>query len=136
MGKTAKRAKITILVTEDEFRQIGSEIMGRSLESRSEAVFERRWMSFFGVDAVVCVDAWTRIGIDINNPQEPEDKSAEPAHFLWGLLFLKKYGSKEDLSVLAGAVNEKTFRKWSSIFVTKISKLMCEVVSFVVPCFL
>jgi len=111
MGKTAKSSKITILVTGDEFHQIGSEIMGRSLESRSEAVFERRWMSFFGVDAVVCVNAWTRIGIDINNPQEPEDKTAKPAHFLWGLLFLKKYGSEEDLSVLAWAVDGKNLPK-------------------------
>jgi hypothetical protein len=125
-----KRTKLTIRVTVDDYHRLGADIMRRCPESGSEVVFERRWMSFFGVDAVVCVDTWTRIGIDLNNAEDPADKSAEPVHLLWALLFLKQYGTEAQLAAHAGAVDEKTFRKWSHLFVKKRSYLMCDVVSF------
>jgi hypothetical protein len=77
-----KKMKLTIRVTVDDYHRLGGDIMRRCPESGSEVVFERRWMSFFGVDAVVCVDTCTRIGIDLNNTEDPTDKSAEPVHLL------------------------------------------------------
>lgn len=129
---TAKRARVLVPVSEEDFQSIGGAIMGRDPEGKSHTVFMRRWLSFFGVEPVVCVDAWTRLRVLVNDPDDPELAYAKPEHLLWGLLFLKKYGSEEEMSRIAGAdahaVDEKTFRKWSKIFVERLSFLLFDVV--------
>lgn len=56
-------------------------------------------------------------------------KGVQPKHLLWGLLFLTTYDTEENLAQRVGNVDEKTFRKWSRLFVDAISYLECEVVS-------
>jgi hypothetical protein len=87
---SAKRAKVLVPVSEGDFQSIGGEIMGRDPEGKSQIVFLRRWLSFFGVEPVVCVDAWTRLRVLVDDPDDPELAYAKPEHLLWGLLFLKK----------------------------------------------
>jgi len=53
----------------------------------------------------------------------------EPKHLFWGLLFLQVYDTEENLAQSVGEVDEKTFQKWSHLFVNAISYLECEVVS-------
>jgi len=54
---------------------------------------------------------------------------------LWALLFLQKYGDESEMAALCGAgkgaVDEKTFRKWRTIFVKHIASLKYNVVSTV-----
>ena len=64
-------------------------------------------------------------------------KGVHPRHLLWALYFLKVYpvveigrgavAGKKELG-LAGVVDEKTWRKWTKIFVEAISYLESEVV--------
>jgi hypothetical protein len=128
-----KKSKVTVTVTEDEMKHLGGEMMGRDPEGRSESVFIRRWLSFFGVEPIICAETWNLLNIAVNDPDDPDLTNARPEHLLWGLLFLKKYGSEEEMARIAGgesAVDEKTFRKWSNIFVTRIAGLIFDVVRF------
>lgn len=121
--------EIPIPATEDDFKTAGGEIMKRDPEGRSEKVFERRWVSFFGVKVAVCVDVWDRMEIMID---DADLNGAKPCHLLWSLLFLKKYGDEEEMASLCGpdkAIDEKTFRKLVHLFVERISCLVFEVVS-------
>ena len=72
----------------------------------------------FGTSPYICFTLWKRIAV-------PEGSS--PKHLLWALMLLKTYAVQELLASLCG-VDEKTFRKWSWVFVNAISVL--EVVRF------
>jgi len=56
------------------------------------------------------------------------EKGVVPEHLLWALMFMKVYGKESMHCTMAGAVDEKTFRKWVWIFVLEISYLESEVV--------
>ena len=75
----------------------------------------------------VCVETWTRMKVAVNDPDDPELNGATPRHLLWALLFLKKYGDEAEMATLAGC-DEKTFRKWSEIFVIRVASLIGDVV--------
>jgi hypothetical protein len=119
----SKKFKIAVDVTPDDYKQLGSDIMTRSTGG-SSPVFERRWIAHFGVEVFVCVDVWKRLRINKEGPE-----NAEPKHLLWALLLLKQYGTESDLAGKCEGVDEQTFRKWSWIFIEKISYLEHEVVS-------
>ena len=101
-------------------------------EGCSTKVFNDCWMSFFGMDVDVVVKVWNMIGVPVYD--DGELSHAKPAHLLWALLFLKKYGDESEMAALVGTdgnvVDEKTFRKWSKIFVIRIALLVSNVVSF------
>ena len=54
----------------------------------------------------------------------------DPKHLLWALYFLTVYDTEHNSSQRVGKVDEKTYRKWSELFVEAISWLEYEVVSF------
>ena len=105
--------------------------MGRDPEGRSGSVFLTRWLSFFGVDPVVVVLLWNRIGVPFFDTGDLSH--AKPKHLLWAFLCLRKYGDESEMAALCGAsqvaVDEKTFRKWRTIFVKRIACLKYNVVS-------
>ena len=49
-------------------------------------------------------------------------------HLLWGLMFLKLYASEAVRCAISGGVNEKTFRKCSWMFISRIADLAPQVV--------
>ena len=124
-----KRARVLIPANEDEFCRLGGVIMDRDPEGKSETIFLRRWMSFFGVEPDVVTKAWSLLHVAVEDPDDPEMNGAKPEHILWGLLFLKKYGDETEMARLASCQDEGTFRKWSELFVKRLSYLVFEVVS-------
>ena len=128
---TKKSATEYIPLTEEQVNQIGGEIMGRDPEGWSPAVFLTRFLSFFGVDPAVVVEVWDLIQVPFID--DGDLSHAQPKHLMWALLFLRKYGDESEMARLAGgfggAVDEKTFRKWSKIFVHQIASLKYNVVS-------
>ena len=80
------------LLTADvnDFRRLGGVIMDQDPEGKSERLFKRRWMSFFGVEPDVVAAAWNLLEIAVNDPDDLEMNGARPEHLLWALLFLKK----------------------------------------------
>jgi len=129
----AKRSKPSecIPLSVEQVEQLGGRIMSRDPEGRSGSIFRVRFLSFFGVDPAVVVRAWDMIQVPFFH--DGDLSHAQPKHILWALLFLKKYGDESEMSALCGedgrAVDEKTFRKWRTIFVHRIASLKPDVVS-------
>ena len=90
-------------------------------------VQERRWKHFYGVLPDLCCIIWRKL--DAHNSIHGGDFK----HLMWALYFLKVYGKEEDNSNYSGGVDEKTFRKWTHIFVEAISFLESSVVSDFFP---
>lgn len=131
MAPTKKAARVECIpVTEEQFKRLGGEIMCRDPEGRSEAVFLTRFLSFFGVYPALVVQLWDMIQVPFIH--DGDLSHAQPKHILWALLFLKKYGDESEMAALCGAekgaVDEKTFRKWRTIFVKRIASLKYDVV--------
>lgn len=90
-------------------------------KSLSKIVYERRFRARFGVTPKVATIVWNRIECTVL-------RRCSQMHLLWGLLFLKTYGSEHvNCSITKG--DEKTFRKWFWIIVERIATL--HIVSFV-----
>lgn len=109
-------------VMEHEFFRLGCFIMGEELDLHAEkpsSVQSRRFLSHFGVKPEHCMRLWNIL----DTPPKSKYK-----HMLWALLKLKIYGTEEALSGMTGC-NEKTFRKWSYIFIVQLAKLAKHVVS-------
>lgn len=84
-------------------------------ENGSICVGYRKFRAFFGTTPVICAIAW-----DMLLASRPPKSRHE--HLLWALLLLKRY-SIESLNAALVGVNEKTFRKWSLIFIHLLSDL-------------
>ena len=110
--------------TISDFETEGSKIMNRS--KKSFYTFNRRFRAHFGTTPTVCLIIWERL-----DPFEsilPYHRGVQFKHLLWALLFMKIYGTEHLHTSLVGGVDEKTFRKWSWIFIDAIADLECEVV--------
>ena len=77
--------------------------------------------SQFGVSWFVCSNVWQLLEMNFPN------RKREPKHLLWGLMFLKVYGSEKTHSSIAGC-DVKTFRKWAWNVLQDISNLETIVV--------
>jgi hypothetical protein len=110
------------------FFSLGVAIMCRSLVVRKESN-DRRFRTFFGTSPAVCARIWVLV-----KPFETMPTGVKPVHLLWALMFLKLYCAESVHATLAGAgqksVDEKTFRKWSWLFVESINHLKYEVILF------
>ena len=70
----------------------------------------------FGVTAEVCAIAWDLLEF---NDKLPKDGHKE--HFMWALIFLKTYKTEDILASDLGGIDEKTLRKWVTVFVKCIA---------------
>lgn len=89
--------------------------------------FERRWSEFFVASPEVCSRLW-----DLCDPYNTMPNAVKPVHLLWALLFMKQYQTETLNSTLVAetkAKDEKTFRKWSWLFLREISYIESRVVS-------
>ena len=121
--RSLKRVRCT--ATPEDFEKHGGEIMGRSTDGgRSAAVFDARFITFFGIVSSVVADVWNRL----IEKGDPELESAEPFHLLWALLFLKQYPTETVFCKLVGVRDEGTVRHWSQLFVRHIGYLVLDVV--------
>ena len=116
--RTLKRGRCT--ATPEDFEKHGGEIMGRSTDGgRSAAVFDARFITFFGIVSSVVADVWNRL----IEKSDPELESAAPFHLLWALLFLKQYPTETVFCKLVGVRDEGTVRHWSQLFVRHIHQV-------------
>lgn len=75
----------------------------------------RRFKSYFGVSPEVCSISWNMLENEI-------PYGGEPKHLLWALMLLKQYNT-ENCNAANVGVDEKTFRKWSWIFIRMLANL-------------
>jgi hypothetical protein len=108
-----------------EFTGIGSRLLCGDRREGSAVTMERRFRAWFVTSATVVAKAWTLL-TEVNRWERPAEARGK---FLWALMLLKRYETKERLTVSAGGVDEKTFRKWAWFFVDMLSYLEPDVVS-------
>ena len=110
-------------VSSEEFLQQGRIMLGRSKKAVSAAE-QQRFRAMFGTSPEICSLLWDHLDPPNSMPNE-----VKAFHLLWGLMFLKLYASEVVHCAIAGGVDEKTFRKWSWLFVSAIADLSPNVVS-------
>lgn len=113
--------------TASHFRHAGSLIIKNSKKLRSVRIQDRRFRQHFGTTPEICAEIWERL-----NPLETIEKEfhvVQIYHLLWALIFMKLYTKESIHASLVGGVNEKTFCKWTWIFVEAISLLEFDLVS-------
>jgi hypothetical protein len=77
----------------------------------------RRFRGAFGCtqhDVFVC---WSLLNVINEGPA-----GGQPIHLLWTLLFFKTYDIESNLASRCG-VDPKTYRKWTTLFIDRISEL-------------
>jgi hypothetical protein len=120
-------------VTPDVCAAIAREIFSKETgysNKTTKALDKEICESLIGTSYDVCSEVWNLI-----NPSETEElEGAHPKHLLWALLFLKCYCTMPILTRVVGGVDEKTFRKWTWVFVAAVAGLKPRVVSFLVDC--
>ena len=97
------------------FWSIGHKITGHDVQEGSISLGYRKFRAFFGTSPIVCVAVW-----DILFTVRPRDST--PEHLLWALMLLKRYCIESFNAGLVG-VSEKTFRKWSHIFIRLLANM-------------
>ena len=109
-----------------DFEQLGLQIMSRQIGSK--LTFERRFRTFFGTSPQICELIWTNL--DPFEQIAPDYPGVQVVHLLWALMFMKIYAEESVHCGLVGGVDEKTFRKWTWLFVEYISYEEDRVVSY------
>lgn len=94
------------------FEIIAAHIDGTSY-TKPTTVLNRRFRAIYGISARVCALIWDLIVREVPS-------NADPHHLLWGLMFLKIYGS-EPVSAAIVRVDGKTMRKWHWIIVAALA---------------
>lgn len=105
-------------------------VIFRRNQSKSKALAIRQWASHFGTSLEVCV----MILYGRRSSQKGDVCREELVHLLWGLYLLKVYGTGDTSSSNVGGVDDKTWRKWTELFVDAISYLEYDVVSLSSEC--
>ncbi len=114
-------------IDDGHFLRLARNIVFRRTERReySPNVMLRRFREHFGCDPAVASYLWNRI----KGKNKEKLKQSRPEHLLWALLFMKLYLSESSLCSMCGCKDEKTFRKWSKIFVEEVNEFAPEEVS-------
>ena len=92
---------------------------------RSTKSEDRSFRELFGIALEPAVSTWNLM---IKSEYLP--KGGTPYHFLWTLMFLKVYGSEEQMCILANIKDPKTFRKWVWKFIPAISSLESMILQY------
>jgi len=96
------------------FWNIGHKITGHNIEG-SRAIGFRKFTAFFGTSPMICAIVWHLL-------RETRPDGSTPEHLLWALLLLKRY-TIENVNAILVKTSEKTFRKWSHIFINLLASI-------------
>ena len=98
----------------ETFWESGHTITGHNTGG-SLTVGYRKFRAFFGTSPLVCIIVW-----DLLCHVRP--RNSKPEHLLWAMMLLKRY-SIESVNAALTKVSEKTFRKWSLIFIELLGNM-------------
>ena len=111
---------------ERAFINHGLKLMNRDTMG-GRKVFDRRFRAFFGVKPMVVVLVW-RLLKKQNWFYKNKVKEPNKEHLLWALRFMKSYSTEEVHAAEVQKV-EKTWRKWTWLYLEGIASVANEVVS-------
>ena len=109
-----------------DFEALGQQLEGYTI-STSNKIKRHRFVSFFGIDALIVSILWSML-VDAEDEIMVRVDSVKPVYLLWALLFLKCYNTNTRNAAITG-VDEKTFRHWSWILIEAMANFDREIVS-------
>lgn len=118
---TFNRSTTTYLIHPKKFFGMGMSYAGGTLKDRPTKTNYRRFRAHYGTSPGVCALLWNLI-------KPVVDPGVFFSHLLWGILFLKVYGSESVLASKVG-VTEKSFREKVWTVVMAIASVKNSVVS-------
>lgn len=98
----------------EDFYVLGCRYLNHNVFNSRKAGY-RRFKTMFGVSPLICSIAWDKIDDEI-------PYGAKFEHILWALCFLKCYHTESVNHAIFG-IDEKTYRKWTWIFVDLLSSI-------------
>ncbi len=98
----------------ETFWRLGHKITGHD-EEGSICLGYRKFKAFFGTTPMACFIVWELL-------LTTRPKKSKPEHLLWALLLLKRYNI-EAVNAALIKVSEKSFRKWSLIFIDLLASM-------------
>ena len=104
------------------FWKIGHKITGHNVKG-SLTIAHRKFRAFFGTSPVMCAVAW-----DLMASVRPND--SKPRHLLWALILLKRHCIESSNSAKV-KMTEKTFRKWSLLFVDLLEDMPVVKIAYI-----
>lgn len=81
------------------------------------ATRDRRFREAFGISSRSASILWIYLNVENEGPT-----GGQRVHLLWTLLFLKTYGTQNDLAGRCG-VHRDTFRAWRNLFLERIASI-------------
>lgn len=128
-------------VPPEEFLKIGMGLLQKPLEG-SEKIQRRRFVANFGASWEICSILWqlclTSGDVTFFKSLESLPSNFErllnrppykPKHLLYAMHFMKCYSTENQSSSELDRADEKTFRKWTWVFIEALAGLKNEVVS-------
>ncbi len=132
--------------SEVEFDKVGMAMLRREAGG-SKSTHDRRFIANYGCLPRTCAELWRLIltsghsafMVEVDNMETKKPKKRysfqfppyKPKHLLWALYLCKCYPT-ENQGIGMVATDEKTFRKWTWIFIEATASMKNEVVSNVV----
>jgi hypothetical protein len=108
-----------------EFEKLGCKLMGKRTRGCSEDIRDTRFLSFFGVPALVMGKLWELL----MEHGGPWPKNTQKKHLLWAFHLMKVYSTEIVLASNVDCPDEKVFRKWAWLFIEQLAYLEFHVVS-------
>lgn len=127
MVKFSRAALRAISSLEDEFANITFKLFRQGKMPKAVGLRNRRMVGWIGATPSMLARAWYLLEDRFDNDMP---RGATKERFLWGLYRLKAYDNDHNNAARCGAVDEKTFAKWSWWFLEELSFLEDEVVRY------
>lgn len=119
-----------ILMLDDSFWRIGSELAKHSPDNRNN-IGMQRFRSVFGTSPRVCATIWHELSPYLG-------RDANMIHLLYALFFLRHYLIEMVNRIIFNGVDEKTLRKYCHMYVnlmaTRLTHMVLKIIS--IFCFL
>jgi len=121
----------TLLLSSDEFLGEGLGIIARKddrIFRRKDSYQLKKFREYFGIDPKVMAFVWKELLKDRWIFRHYQNKKPQPKHLLWAYYLIHVYDTVSRSSDFAGC-DEKTWHKWSWIYVKAIRRLVKKFVS-------
>lgn len=127
------RRRVRLLVSSVEFEDLSEDLVRSRAGTK---IHYRRFKRAFGYSPRQVSVLWRHLverGCLDDLNAKGSARNVKPIHLLWTLMFLRGYAIEESHSARAG-VSEKTFRKWTWIYIEAIASLDSVFVSTISYC--
>eukprot|EP00541_Cyclophora_tenuis_P002875 CAMPEP_0116555576 /NCGR_PEP_ID=MMETSP0397-20121206/8225_1 /TAXON_ID=216820 /ORGANISM="Cyclophora tenuis, Strain ECT3854" /LENGTH=318 /DNA_ID=CAMNT_0004080865 /DNA_START=230 /DNA_END=1186 /DNA_ORIENTATION=- len=118
-------------VSAEEVKVAGLELVfptNHRVFRRADDYFEKKFKTHFGRNSQTCAKVWSEV-TKLEWLLERTHQKPQLKHFLWCMNFMHAYRTEGEACTMFDC-DEKTWRKWTWVYATAISKLTAKYVKF------